>query len=288
MRRLPPKKKKPKPQAKKTKVPKKKTPPRNRAPSIKRGQVDKEGNLYFGLDDLKLLPGFTEGKRQIPKIDVEVAGKTTLTIYGSHMDKNEDLLLTHLVHNPSGSRPVFLLEVGRSLPPLLWFIHGCPMGWKVIRDSRNSLKGEPMKTVFQGLKDDPDLHGLLQAVQEIKSHDVDYLESTSFPSGTKIQRRVGEKLLDFLVPVIRASEIQRLHLIEKCINYVDSRTRTKMDRFSDALRAACVELGRLPTPPELFNKILDEGHRLKESNFYPDLVEVGLDWLVRKNSKKTL
>lgn len=244
--------------------------------------------LGFYINDVVVERDFYRADgRVIPRLLLAVKQRATVEVYGSHMETNEDLMLTHMVHNPTNFQLMHVAEFGRSWPPWVFYLNGSRNGWVVATDARSSLKGDAEKTIFQGVTSDPDLLTVLGAVKEIKESNKTFTEAIHFPGGIRKQMRVGERLLDFLLPVIRNSDFKKLRLLEKCMKYLEAPTRTKLSRFTDNLRSACQELGRLPTPPELHSRIVQDGYALKESRFYKDLNDVGLGWLTRKNSSKT-
>lgn len=244
--------------------------------------------LAFYIDDVVVERDFFKDKsRVIPRLLLNIKGKLTVEIYGSHLQTADDARLTHMVHNPTNFRLTHVPEFGRSWPPWVFYLNGSSNGWVVATDARSSLKGDAEKTVFQGIADDPDLHSVLGAVREIKESKEPFMDVIEFPGGIKKKERVGARLLDFLLPVIRNSDFKKLKLLEKCMKYLEAPTRTKLSRFTECLRAACRELDRLPTAPELYSRILDGGYELKEARFYKDLNDVGLGWLTRKNSTRT-
>jgi hypothetical protein len=256
--------------------------------ALKGAPFGKEILLGFYIDDVVVERDFYRAKgRAIPRLLFTIKQRVTVEVYGSHMETNEDLRLTHMVHNPTNFRLMQVPEFGRSWPPWVFYLNGSSKGWVVATDARSSLKGDAEKTVFQGIADDPDLHSVLGAVREIKGSKETFMDVIEFPGGIKKKERVGARLLDFLLPVIRNSDFKKLKLLEKCMKYLEAPTRTKLSRFTDCLRAACRDLDRLPTAPELYSRILDGGYELKEARFYKDLNDVGLGWLTRKNSSKT-
>jgi hypothetical protein len=244
--------------------------------------------LAFYLDDVRVEKDYYTGERRhIPRLQLRVKDRVTVEIYGSHLETTADQDLTHVVYTPPDYYLVHVPEFGRPYPPYIFMICQSIKGWVISTNSKTALRGEATKTIFQGVADDPDLHRVLSALEELKTSPVDHVESYHFPGGVKKTRRVGEALLDFLGPVVRTSDYQKLRLLEKCLRYLDSATKTKSDRYCLPLRAACEELGRLPTAPELYSRVLKTGFQVKESRFYSDLADVGLGWLTRKNSKKT-
>jgi hypothetical protein len=244
--------------------------------------------LAFYFKDVVVERDFYRGQgRMIPRLLLTVKERVTVEVYGSHLATNEEISLTHMVHNPTNFRLTHVPEFGRAWPHWIWMLNGSHNGWVVATDARSNLKGEAAKTIFQGVADDPDLHTILGAIQEIKESKVKFIDMIKFPGGIKTQERVGVRLLDFLLPVIRNSDFKKLRLLEKCMKYLEVPTTTKLTRFTNNLRSACEELCRLPTAPELYSRILDGGYELKESRFYKDLNDVGLGWLTRKNSSKT-
>jgi hypothetical protein len=244
--------------------------------------------LAFYLDDVRVEKDYYTGeKRNIPRLLLHVKDRVTVEVYGSHLETAADRELTHVVYSPPDYFLVHEPEFGRPYPPYIYMIYRCVKGWVISSTSKTSIKGEATKTIFQGVVDDPDLHRVLDAVEELKTSPVDYMESHHLPGGEKKTRRVGEDLLNFLGPVIRTSNYRKLRLIEKCLRYLDSATKTKSDRYCLPLRKACEALGRLPTAPELYSRVLETGYQIKESRFYSDLADLGLGWLTRKHSSKT-
>jgi hypothetical protein len=245
--------------------------------------------LAFYIKDVAVDRDFYMSKgRVIPRLLLTVKERVTVEIYGSHMETNADLGLTHMIHNPMNIRIKHIPEFGLAWPSWVHYVGDLSKGWVVATDSRSHLKGDSEKTVFQGVADDPDLQSVLGAIQEIKQTKEMFIPTIHFPGGIREQVQVGKRLLDFLVPVIRNSDYKKLKLIEKCMKYLEVPTRTKLSRYTDSLRAACLDFGRLPTPPELYSKIISEGYELRESGFYKDLNDLGLGWLTRKKSSKTL
>jgi hypothetical protein len=244
--------------------------------------------LAYYLDDVEVQRDFyIEGGRKIPRLLLHIKKRATIEIYGSHLETPEERQRTHVVHNPTNYYLMFVPQFGRPWPPYIFMIQNSRNGWVVAYDAASRLKGEALKTVFQGVATDPDLERVLSAVEEIKNIPVDYMGGYHFPGGTKTERRVGERLLDFLVPVIRTSNFKKVRLLEKCMKYLETPTKTKLDRFVTPLRGACEKLGRLPTPPELLSCIRATGFQIADSRFYTDLNDIGLGWLTRDHSTKT-
>jgi hypothetical protein len=244
--------------------------------------------LAFYIKDVEVERDFYMSKgRVIPRLLLTVKRRVTVEIYGSHMEP-ADLGLTHMVHNPKNIRIKHVPEFGLDWPSWVYYLDNLSQGWVVATNSRSDLKGDSEKTVFQGVADDPDLQSVLGAIKEIKQTKEMFIPTIHFPGGVREQVQVGKHLLDFLVPVIRNSDYKKLKLVEKCMKYLEVPTRTKLSRYTDHLCAACVEFGRLPTPPELYSKIISEGYELRMSGFYKDLNDIGLGWLTKKKSSKTL
>jgi len=247
--------------------------------------------LPFSSSSVKIKRDFiSSGRREIPRITVKVNPKVEIEIFGSHLETESDRRVTHLVYNPSSFQLLAVEETGVSHALYSKFLVASkPNGWKAVFDDESlKLAGEAAKTVFQGVADDPDLPVVLNAVEEIRGSTEDFVTAPppplNYDRGIEIKRqRIGEQLLDFLVPLIRNPDFKKLQLLEKCIRYLQSETKTKMDRMTGALCDACEKYGRIPTAPELFSWITNSGYQLKEARFYSDLCDVGLGWLTRKN-----
>jgi hypothetical protein len=165
-------------------------------------------------------------------------------------------------------------------------VHSRPHEWTVSYDAGTNLKGDPIKTDLQGVSDDPDLLIILEAMEEIKKSPYDSYSSLPFLGGQINRHRVGEKLLDFLVRVVRSGDKKKLVLLEKCMKYLESTTKTKLYRFTNSLLGFCDDFGRLPTPTQLHSRIVANGHNFSSSAFYNDLNEIGLGWLSRDRKKR--
>lgn len=255
--------------------------------ALKGIRVGGETILAYYMDDVEVERDYhTANGRKIPRLLVTVKKRATIEIYGSHLQTPEDHFVTHVVHNPTHYYLIHIPEFGRAWAPHLFMIQSSRKGWVITSNSRTDLKGESRKTVFQGVEDEEQLVKLLGAVREIKECPVDYLETIKLPEGSRTKTRVGERLLDLLVPAIRNFDFKLIGLLEKCMRFLESPTPTKLDRFINPLREVCVELDRLPTAPELYAKIRAGGYQLKESRFYSDLPDVGLGWLTKKKPSK--
>jgi len=243
--------------------------------------------LAYHMDDIELECDYcTANGRKIPRLLVTIKKRATIEIYGSHLQTPEDHFITHVVHNPTNYYLIHIPEFGRAWPPHLFLIQSSRKGWVIATNARTNLNGESRKTVFQGVEVEEHLVKLLAAVREIKDCPVDYLETIKLPEGSRTKTRVGERLLDLLVPAIRNFDFKMIGLLEKCMRFLEFPTPTKLDRFIKPLRNACTELDRLPTAPELYARITAGGYQLNESRFYSDLRDVGLGWLTKKKPSK--
>lgn len=240
--------------------------------------------LIFGFDDLVFEPCYYTGeKRRVPIIRIHVAGKATVTIYGSHLKQPEDFEQTHLIHNPSAWTLAYKIEFGRPMPPALGHIINCQRGWTIAQNALTDLKGDVSKTVLQGETDNPDILKLLSAVREIRDSKVDFKEIETYPGPIKRPYRIGEQLLDILVPAIRSADFKKIRLLEKCMKFYDAPpVKTPFDRIKDAVSRACCSLGRLPKPLEIYSILSDSGYLHEQPRFYKDLKRYGFGWLAKE------
>lgn len=246
--------------------------------------------MAFHARDVVVEKGFLKADgREIPRLRTITKGKVSLDIIGSHLETDLDRQQTHIVFNPDGARLIFMLEPGQPCHTAVFFIQHCVRRWSVASDSRTRLRGDAaVKTVFQGVQDDPDLHTVLDALEEIKRFKgVDHLMETEFPSGTTSRRFLGTNLLKVLIPAVRNSDYKKVRLIEKCMKFLEDPSPTKADRIRRPLLLACDELDRIPTARELYTRLVSGGcPNLSESRFYSDLPHVGLGWLTKKKPSK--
>ncbi len=249
--------------------------------------------LAFSSKNVSFKKAYT-GKNNIPCIFVTIKEGVTFEVYGSHMDSENDYLITHVVRNPTKWNVICVEDYGD--PPHLFatmLVATDRFGWSVHPGEGTQTRGEAAKTVLQGVVEDQSLPTIFDALDEILENTGDFHEeipklmSTRKSEQPVERRRVGEKLLDFLVPAIRGFDLKKIDLLKKCIKFYGDRTRTKVEMFCNALQEACEELERLPSAPELHARIVGGGFELKESRFYSDLADLGLGWLTRKKPSKT-
>jgi hypothetical protein len=257
--------------------------------------INGEWYLAFTSSQVKIFEDFAKfGKIEIPRLRLTLKTDVVLDIYGSHLNHPDDLNLTHIVHNSTVYKPI--LEEDYGYYPPRWatmLVESEPRSWAVVYDKAMVIKGEPAKTIFQGVSDSPDLRMLLGVVDDIISSTEDYETKLPTPLDTFVgeppeRQRVGEALLNFIVPAIRAKDTNKLRLLEKCVRFYDPPSKTKIERFAKPLKKLCQAIGRPPSAPELYSAIIADGYDMKESRFYADLNDVGLGWLTRKRSSKTL
>jgi hypothetical protein len=256
-------------------------------------KVDGLWYLAFSSAQARVDAQFAEvGRVRIPRLRISLNPKVTLDIYGSHLDQPDDLKKTHLVHNPTVFQPILVEDYG--VVPPLWatvLVASTPSDWRVVYDKAMLLKGEPTKTIFQGVAKDPDLSLMLGLVYDVLNTSEDF--DTKLPppldkfSEPPFRRRIGEALLDFIVPAIRSRDFEKLRLLEKCVQFYNPPSKTKIERFAETLKRLCQKNNRLPSAPEFYSAIVAGNHKLKESKFYSDLHDLGMGWLTRKHSKKT-
>jgi hypothetical protein len=250
--------------------------------------VPLDGKLLLGfyISDVKEEYDIYTFKRwKIPRIRLNIKNKGVVDIYGSHLKTKEDRHLTHIVHNPTNIWFRLVREFDKPWPSWVSFIRNSKTKWEFFYDLINTIKGDAEKTSFQGVADDPDLLNVLLSVEEIKKSKETHTEVIVFPGGIRKEVRIGEDLLDFLLPVVRSSNFKKLKLLEKCIKYCDNPpSNTKMSRIITHMNLTCNHLNRLPTPPELLSSIDDSGYEYKDSRFYKDLNDVGLGWLSNKST----
>jgi hypothetical protein len=251
-------------------------------------QVGDRFYLAFRGEDLDIEKGYTKGKgAKIPLLRVKIHSQAIVDIFGSHLKGEKDKTVTHVIHNKSHFELISIEGEYSPLPalhPLL--VHSRSYGWTVSCGEGTKLKGDAIKTVFQGVSDDPDLVMILTEMEEIKKSSHDSYSYLPFPGANMTRHRVGDKLFDFLVRIVRSGEEKKLNLLQKCMDYLHPPTKTKIDRFTHSLSNYCNNHGRLPTPPELLRQIYADGYEFSNPQFYKSLNEIGLRWMSRERKKR--
>jgi hypothetical protein len=241
--------------------------------------------IAFREEDLEVKKNYYKSKNGIiPFFEIIVKNKIKINIYGSHFESPKDQNLTYIIHNTSNLTPALIVPFKNNIPIYARIISGVSKGWKIESDPKMELIGDPYKTVFQGLKGDKDLFDVLSAVKEIKAG--------SEPSKTKFVTNEngkielipsdGRDLMIFLRTVIQTSDYYKLKHIEKCMKYLESPTKTKMERFSKSIQQLCNNLNRPPTPKEVFDHLYPNTMSDQYRDIYKDLDDLGLGWLINR------
>ncbi len=251
-------------------------------------QVGDRFYLAFRAEDLDIEEGYTKGKgAKIPLLRVKIHSQDIVDIFGSHLKIEKDKTVTHVIHNKSQFELISIEGEYSPLPALhSMLVHSRASSWTVSCGEGTKLKGDAIKTVFQGVSDDPDLVMILTEMEEIKKSSHESYSYLPFPGANMTRHRVGDKLFDFLVRIVRSGEKKKLNLLQKCMDYLHPPIMTKMDRFALSLLNICNKRGMLPTPTELCNQIYSDGYEFSNPQFYKSLNELGLCWMSRERKKR--
>jgi hypothetical protein len=234
--------------------------------------------------DVRFRRGFWEHQgREIPCYEFMFPEKVQVVVYGSFMDREEDWgKTTLLVWKSTDVALQFETLAGLECPSLrvlLPYICQDFYPLRLLHRPDLELKGDLAQTVFQRVKDDPDLLPMIREVKLIRGVPEEALKFPEFWSG----------FLRVLLPAVRHNNFEKIKLLKTVMEFLNEPpSPTKLEIYESAIFAAFMRVRRAPTTAEILEALQANGQGIQErSQVNKALKDLGLGWLIATQKKRS-
>jgi hypothetical protein len=219
--------------------------------------------------------------RKIPCYEFSFPENVEVIVFGSFLENQEEWGTTSLLlwKNMDVALEFESLDglPSRQVDLLLRFICQDFYPLRILHRPNLELKGDLSKTIFQRVKDDPDLLPMIRMVNFIRTMPLEALDIPDFWSG----------FLKILLPAVRNSNFEKINLLVQVMKYSDlPPAPIKLEIYERAIFSAFMRLRRVPTTGEIFEALNDNGTKIEERSVVNKaLIDLGLGWLIASTKK---
>lgn len=236
-------------------------------------------DVVFGRDLFK-----HEG-REIPYYQFSFPEKVEIFVYGSFLENEEEWGNTSLLLSKNKDVALDAESIdgipSRQLDLLLRYICQDFYPLKILHRPNLELKGDLSKTIFQRVKDDPDLLPMIRMVKFIRTMPLEALNIPDFWSG----------FLKILLPAVRNSNFEKINMLVQVMKFLNSPpVKTKLEVYEGAIFKAFGRVMRVPTTGEIFEALNENSQSIEErSQVNKALIDLGLGWMIasKKGAERT-
>jgi len=221
--------------------------------------------------------------RTIPCHELSFPENVEVIVYGSFLKDEEDWEKTTLLVWKSRNIGIEVESlVGlrcRTLEILLRYIGTDFYPLRLLHRPDLELKGDLAQTVFQRVKDDPDLLPMIREVKLIRGVPEEALKFPEFWSG----------FLRVLLPAVRHNNFEKIKLLKTVMEFLNEPpSPTKLEIYESAIFAAFMRVRRAPTTAEILEALQANGSHIQErSQVNKALIDLGLGWLIATQKKRS-